>query len=220
MPRPKLLVCVEGPIGAGKSTLLDGLAALGREDIVVLKEPVEDWKAVKVSDEQNMLGAMYTGELSSGVFQLAVLQSRFAPLVRALLDPTKKIVVSERGPWSEKVVFAQSNLPPNEFACYDYAHRSLTRDLLPIVGTIDVLFLHLEMPINDVLNRIKLRGRPEEMSITASYLKTLEEAHARLKATMATPDDLGCGTIGRVRHESADARTKPCALVAHALGRI
>lgn len=188
---PKLLVCVEGAIGAGKSTLLDNLNSKQLPGVKTLREPVDEWKGVYVSEGKNMLAGMYDGSLSSSLFQLSVLQSRFAPLVAALCDPTTTIVVSERGPWSEKEVFARSNLSKGEFACYEYAHQSLTRHLLPLCGEIKVLFLHLSMPVESVLERIARRGRPEEASITNTYLGTLQEAHTRLRRELVAPSDLG-----------------------------
>ena len=193
----KMLVCVEGPIGVGKSTLITELRKRASPGLVTLQEPVDEWKSVDVGKGKSMLGGMYDGSLNSGVFQLAIMQARFGPLVRALCDSTTTTVVSERGPWSEKLVFAKSNLTEQEFACYNYAHSSLIRDLFPIVPTkLRVVFLHLELPREDIVERIRSRGRAEEKEIKAEYLARLEEAHGVLKATMTTPERLGCeGTV-------------------------
>ena len=188
---PKLLVCVEGAIGAGKSTLLNNLDSKTLPGVKTLKEPVDEWKGVTVGDGKNMLEGMYDGSLPSSLFQLSVLQSRFAPLVAALCDPQNKIVVSERGPWSEKEVFARSNLSKGEFACYEFAHASLTKNLIPLCGDIDVLFLHLFMPTDSVMERIVKRGRAEEASITNAYISTLQEAHTKMKRELVAPGDLG-----------------------------
>lgn len=202
----KLLVCVEGAIGVGKSTLLDNIDALNLPGVVVIKEPVEEWKAVEVEPGVGMLQGMYDGTVSSALFQLSILQSRFGPLIRALASPSTKIVLSERGPWSEKYVFAKSNLSTAEYACYDYAHASLTRELLPVVGPLSVAFLHLEMPIERVLERIAQRGRSEEASIKKEYMETLASGHEDLKRACTSARSLGSQSIvGGVHHVVVNA---------------
>jgi deoxyadenosine/deoxycytidine kinase len=210
-----LLVCVEGPIGVGKSTLLDNLDALNKPGVVTLKEPVEDWKSVQVAEGKNMLQGMYDGTTSSALFQLSILQSRFGPLVRALTYKDTRIVVSERGPWSEKLVFAKSNLSTSEFACYQYAHSSLIKDLFPVVGEVAVLFLYLDLPTDAILERIKTRGREEEKDIKPEYLNRLAEAHVGMKSELPTPASLGCedAILSPVRHVSVNAGIDPDALV-------
>lgn len=201
----KLFVCVEGPIGSGKSTLLDAIDALKKPGVVTRKEPVDDWKSVEVNPGKNMLQAMYDGALNSALFQLSILQSRFGPLVRALADDETAVVVSERSPWSEKWVFAKSNLTESEFACYNYAHTSLIRDLLPIVGDVDVIFYRLTLPTATILERIEQRGRVEEKGIDPAYLERLERAHDEMEKMLKSPRDLGCEeTIKSVQHVSVD----------------
>ena len=210
-----LLVCVEGPIGVGKSTLLDNLEALNKPGVVTLKEPVDEWKSVQVAEGKNMLQGMYDLTISSALFQLSILQSRFGPLVRALTYNDTRIVVSERGPWSEKLVFAKSNLSTSEFSCYTYAHGSLIKDLFPIVGEVAVLFLYLDLPTDAIIERIKARGRDEEKNIKPEYLNRLAEAHVAMKSELATPACLGCAEsiVGPVRHVSVNAGMDPEALV-------
>lgn len=219
MPKRTLLVCVEGPIGVGKSTLLDSIAALDTPGIATLKEPVDDWCAVDCGNGKNMLEAMYDKSLNSAIFQLTVLQSRFGPLISTLAKDDTKIVFSERGPWSEKYVFAKSNLNAVEFACYEYAHGSLISDLFPLAGTVEVLFLHLELPVTSVVSRIKQRGRKEEVGIDEAYLERLDAAHGLMKSELTSPSALGCESaiIGDVRHISLDASIAPDELLAATL---
>lgn len=214
-PKRTLLVCVEGPIGVGKSTLLNNLDALSKPGVVTLNEAVNEWKAVQVADGKNMLQGMYDGTINSALFQLSILQSRFGPLVRALTYEDTKIVISERGPWSEKLVFAKSNLSPSEFACYNYAHGSLIKDLFPLVGEVAVLFLYLDLPTEAIIERIKTRGREEEKGIGSDYLNRLAKAHVTMKNELTTPASLGCeqAIVGPVRHMAVDASMNEEALV-------
>ena len=202
----KVLVCVEGGIGAGKSTLLDGISSMRLKGIAVVKEPVEEWRARKVTSQgQNLLGAMYSGEVSPAVFQMAVLQSRFGKLVRALVDPTNEVVISERSPWSEKIVFARPNLSEVDFECYSYTHECMLRDLFHLVGDLKILFLHLTIPHEKLIERIQKRGRAEEADIGENYLKIINEAHAKLMVETKEPIDLGSESIKKVHHLSINA---------------
>ena len=201
---PTLLVCVEGNIGTGKSTLLNGIEALKKAGVATLQEPVDAWRDVKIGGK-NMLESMYDGTVSKAVFQLAVLQSRFGPLIAALANKNNKVVFSERGPWSEKYVFARSNLSSDDFKCYDYAHRSLVRELFPLVGEVIVLFLHLTLPVDTTLERIKLRGRTEEAKIDASYIETLDDANASMVKELCSAEALGSNTITGLHHLFIDA---------------
>jgi deoxyadenosine/deoxycytidine kinase len=195
----KWVVCVEGLIGVGKSTLCKHVEKENIKGVKVLQEPVDDWRGCEISDGKNLLECMYDGTIPSSLFQLSVLQSRFGPLVQALCNPEVDVVVSERGPWSEKYVFAKSNLNDAEFKCYEYAHAALIRDLLPVCGSIKVLFLHLSMPADSVMERIAKRGRAEEAGITEEYLKKLESAHVDMKKALKLPEHLGSCSIAEVK---------------------
>ena len=77
--------------------MLNGIEALKKAGVATLQEPVDAWRDVKIGGK-NMLESMYDGTVSKAVFQLAVLQSRFGPLIAALANKNNKVVFSERGP--------------------------------------------------------------------------------------------------------------------------
>ena len=215
---PVLLVCLEGLIGVGKSTVLAEIEAMRLPNVIVLYERVDDWKAVEMTRADgrptNMLGAMYSGDLSSAVFQLAILQSRFGTLVKALCDDGVRVVVSERGTWSEKLVFAKSNLNANEFKAYSYTQEAMLRELFPLAGPVAVGFLYLTLDVDDVLARIATRGRTEEKAISKEYMATLQAAHANMQITLER-DGLGAPNIvGSVRHVAVDANRPPAQVAA------
>ena len=156
----------------------------------------------------------YTGDLSSAVFQLAILQSRFGTLMKALCDDGVRVVVSERGPWSEKLVFAKSNLNANEFRAYSYTQEAMLRDLFPLAGPVGVGFLYLTLGVEDVLSRIATRGRAEEKAISKDYMAKLQAAHASMQTTLER-DGLGApNLVGSVRHVAVDANRTPAQVAA------
>ena len=203
----KKLYCLEGPIGVGKTTLIRNLKASAPEGVAVLFEPVEEWTGVIVDKKtnKNLLQAMYDGTISAGVFQLGILQSRFALLVKTLCDPKIHTVISERGPWSEKYVFAKSNLSECDFATYIYTQRAMMDTLFDIVGPIQVAFLYLTLDTASVLQRIRERGRPEETGITEEYLNKLDAAHNAMEVEIRRDGTDLKHIVGSAKHVHIDA---------------
>jgi deoxyadenosine/deoxycytidine kinase len=211
--KPTLLVCLEGPIGVGKSTVLAEIEKMQLPFVKVLYERVEDWKAVMMQGgdgkPSNMLACMYDGALSSAVFQMAILQSRFGTLVKALCDKEVRVVISERGPWSEKLVFAASNLADNEFAAYTYTQEAMLHELFPLAGPVAVSFLYLKLELDEAMARIATRGRAEEKSITREYMQKLDDAHQRMELTLKK-EGLGVpNLVGTTKHVHVNASRTP-----------
>lgn len=204
---PKRLYCVEGAIGIGKTTLIHNLKRSAPEGVAVLFEPVEEWTSVIVDKgtNKNLLQAMYDGTISPGVFQLGILQSRFSLLVKTLCDPNIHTVISERGPWSEKYVFAKSNLTECDFSTYIYTQRAMMDTLFDIVGPLSVSFLYLTLDRPAVLERIRERGRPEEAGITDEYLAKLDVAHAEMETEIRKEGTNLKHIVGPARHVHLDA---------------
>jgi len=208
---PKLLIYIEGPIGVGKSTVLNLIAkqTTGSPAIKVLFEDVDAWTAVDMGDGENLLSSMYNSSLSPAVFQLAVLQSRFAKLVRTLNDPAIRVVISERGPWSEKLVFAASNLAHKEFIAYNYTQQAMLTELFPLVGNVNVHFMYMKLSLDEVMKRIETRGREEEKEVSREYMTKLEAAYDQMEETLRR-EGLGVSNLtGTTRHVQINASTAP-----------
>lgn len=58
------IVSIEGNIGSGKTTLLSNVkkALHGEENIIFLKEPVDDWESIKDKDGLTMLQKFYADQ--------------------------------------------------------------------------------------------------------------------------------------------------------------
>ena len=167
-------VAVEGGIGIGKTTLLQDLQAHLKDPSIAFRtEPVDVWR------EHGLLDGMYNKSLSSAVFQLTALTTRFGGLLTALADPEVAIVVTERSMRSDYQVFAESNLEDQvELAAYRVAYEHLRQAIPEDVVEATV---YLAAPNTDIVrNRIRNRGRPEEQNIPETYLEALSDAHERM----------------------------------------
>ncbi len=180
MPTRKHLVCIEGGIGVGKTTLLRELEHMGLPGVKVVYEPVEEWRSVIVNREsgENLLGAMYSGEISHEAFQLSIMPHRVLKLQAALSDPATEVVVSERSPWSERHVFAKETLAPAAFSAYVWAQNETL--LATNVHDCEVSFCLLTLPASVAKKRIEERGRAEEGGVDVDYLEKLNVAHRAL----------------------------------------
>ena len=162
VPLPYGYIAVEGLIGAGKTTLCKRLTERfqGRtvleefEDNPFLPKFYEDQQRYAFSVELSFLAQRYHQLKKVGE--------------RSLFEP---VTVADYS-IGKSLVFARVTLPPDEFALfrdlYDIMYSGLPRpDLL--------VYLHL--PMERVRERIRMRGRSYEQSITADYLARLQDGY-------------------------------------------
>lgn len=115
-----IIVSIEGNIGSGKSTLLSNLHKHYKDidNVVFLKEPVDEWEKIKDEKGITMLEKFYADqEKYSFPFQMMAYVSRLKVLRDALknirdktnrIDSNKKtIIITERSLYTDKMVFAK-----------------------------------------------------------------------------------------------------------------
>ena len=98
-PKSHRIVSIEGNIGSGKSTLLQHLkdSLKDREDIVFLKEPVDEWETIRDKEGKTMLQKFYADQdRYSFSFQMMAYISRLALLRDAIRENPNAILITER----------------------------------------------------------------------------------------------------------------------------
>lgn len=97
-------MAIEGNIGVGKSTVIEHLKKRfeGREDVVFIDEPVDEWRS------RGFLKRMYEDPAVKPAFQHMVLMSLAGDLLKALASepkpkpkPKPKYIITERSPWGQ-----------------------------------------------------------------------------------------------------------------------
>ena len=170
----RLMILLEGNIGAGKTTVGKALAASGVFGF--LEEPTKAWREGFAS---NMLELFYSDtERWAFTFQICAFITRAKTWseVLALTDHTR--VLLERSIFCDRYVFAENCyrtglLTASEYQLYCGLWEFLVSNYCQEPDTI----IYLRTPPETCLDRIKARGRPEEMGITLEYLRQLEGLH-------------------------------------------
>jgi deoxyadenosine/deoxycytidine kinase len=173
------LICVEGNIGSGKSTLLDNLKEKykNNNNIIFLKEPVDEWESIKDKNGLTMLEKFYGDQKKySFSFQMLAYISRLTLLKDTIKNNPNAIIISERSLMTDKMVFAKMLYDSEKIEDVEYQIYLKWFD-----------YFRLEYPINKIIyinsspetcsTRINERARLGESEIPLSYLEDCDKYH-------------------------------------------
>lgn len=154
---------IEGNIGAGKTTLSTRLAHELNAKLVL----------EQFSDNPFLPKFYNDPERYSFPLELSFLAERYKQLnselrISSLFQP---MIIADYF-FMKSLIFAQNTLAKDEFQLY--------RQIFEIIyGSIPKpdLYVYLHLPVNQLLENIRTRGREYEQSITASYLERVQEGY-------------------------------------------
>lgn len=170
------VIVVSGIIGAGKTTfinLIGGKLAKEGYKIVILKEPVEEWKA------SGLLEQFYADPKRWGyTFQTEAFRSRIMAIKKTVAEnPGAEILLMERGPWDDQIFMEMlhddGTINHLEWTLYR-SWCDLWEELIPVSPD---LFILLDPSVETCQGRVKTRGRPGEDKISDSYQTKLKACH-------------------------------------------
>lgn len=171
-----VLLSIEAIIGAGKSTLLEELAA--REDVVVVREPVDLWQQQR--GEDTLFSRYYADQKANAwMFQTYAMMSHVEALRRSLSSVTQhtRAIIMERSWLSARHCFV-ANL--RESGLLDELEDSLHEDLfnwgLETWPKLDGI-VFLDLPVLVAQSRVAKRGRSAESGIPSEYQDSLAAKH-------------------------------------------
>jgi deoxyadenosine/deoxycytidine kinase len=175
------IISIEGNIGSGKSTLLEHLkqkyAKENNTKILFLREPVDEWEAIKDENGTTILQKFYANQKAySFSFQMMAYISRLALLKDAVDKNPDAIIITERSLITDKMIFAKMLYDSGNIEFIDYQIYSKWFDCFA-----------KEYPINKVIyvnsapeicyDRIHERSRTGEEKIPLSYLTSCDDYH-------------------------------------------
>jgi deoxyguanosine kinase len=162
--RRRRYIAVEGPIGAGKSSLAEILAAELGARLVCENAGENPFLASFYKDPRRFA-------LSTQLFFLLQRYGQQAELLQGGLFEQGGVVSDYF--FAKDRLFATLTLSPEELALYDRVYQALRpRVVAP------ELVVYLQARTDVLLGRIDKRGRPEEKSIRADYVREVARAYA------------------------------------------
>lgn len=166
----KKIFTIEGNIGAGKSTLLGHLGK-SVPGVLVIPEPVNEWKSV---DGEDLLKQFYANPKKwCFAFEQYSMFTK-AKKIRDALSSDASVIIMERSIFSDRafqyVSFFLNKLEPLEMSLLDKYFDEFKSWYPALSGVI-----YVDTDPKKCLERIKSRGRKEELGIDEEYLKKLEE---------------------------------------------
>jgi deoxyadenosine/deoxycytidine kinase len=187
------IISVEGSIGAGKSSLLGELqnyiSKENRTDIIILREPVEEWESVRDVDGNSILWLFYSDPVKYALaFQTLVCTTMVSALrAAAQNNPECRIIICERSLAVSRYVFAKMLHDTQQFGGevqYNIYCRTFD-ELAELYNVHDIIFMNCSPKVCH--ERIIRRSRQGEAGVSLDYLERLEKYYLDWLHNMKVP---------------------------------
>lgn len=175
------IISIEGNIGSGKSTFLENLKNhyRGCDNIIFLREPVDEWEKIKDKNGNTMLQKFYADQHKySFAFQMMAYISRLSILRETIKTNKDKdiIIITERSLYTDKYVFAkmlydQGKIEDATYQIYKHWFDEFAKDF-PVTN---VIYFNAEP--QKCYERIHKRARLGEEIIPLAYLEDCHKYH-------------------------------------------
>jgi deoxyadenosine/deoxycytidine kinase len=184
------IISIEGNIGSGKSTLLSNLREHFKENdnVVFLKEPVDEWEKIKDKDGITILEKFYADqEKYSFPFQMMAYVSRIKVLRDTLRKKIEKnrisnkenqhfIIITERSLHTDKMVFAKMLYDTGKIEYINYQIYLNWFDTFSSEFPVHKV-VYVKTSPKKCYERISKRSREGEENIPLSYLESCSFYH-------------------------------------------
>lgn len=205
------ITSIEGNIGSGKTTLLSAMKEHFKDNknIVFIKEPVDEWMAIKDKEGKNIIEKYYADQSKYAFsFQMLAFISKVKLLEDAYIANPNAIFISERSLYTDKYVFAKmlydtDKIEDVNYAIYlkwfnhfiDFPNRitlnngnsnNEQQQQQPKQSSHKVVYV--DTTPETCYERIHSRNRGGEELIPMDYLKSCDDYHK----AMITNDEIYC----------------------------
>ncbi|GAB3921975.1 deoxynucleoside kinase [Larkinella terrae] len=188
-------IAITGNIGAGKTTLATLLAAH------------YGWEVLKEAVEGNPYLEDFYADMHRWSFNLQIyfLNSRFEQMLT--INAGNRSVVQDRTIYEDAFIFARNLFESGLMSPRDYqTYRKVFENMLELVRPPD-LMIYLRAGIPRLQERIRLRGRAYEKSISQEYLENLNRYYEAFTA------DYSAGKLLEIDVNTMDYVNNPADLV-------
>lgn len=185
------IISIEGNIGSGKSTLLEHLKThySNNENVLFLKEPVDEWNNIKDEKGETILAKFYADqEKYSFTFQMMAYISRLKILKDAVNQIQKRktyssvntdkkyVIITERSLYTDKMVFAKMLFDTGKMEYINHQiYLQWFDSFIEEFPVQKIIYVKTEPTICH--NRIHIRNRNGENNIPLDYLTSCENYH-------------------------------------------
>jgi deoxyadenosine/deoxycytidine kinase len=177
------IITIEGNIGSGKSTLLEHLKEkynVTDNNIIFLKEPVDEWENIKDENGTTILQKFYADQKAySFSFQMMAYISRLALLKEAIENNPNAIIITERSLVTDKMIFAKMLYDSGNIQHVDYQIYSKWFDCFAKDYPINKA-IYVNSSPEVCYERIHERSRLGESEIPLSYLISCDDYHKNM----------------------------------------
>ncbi len=170
----KISLVVEGNIGAGKSTFLKLLNSY--LDVQPVFEPHQKWQNV---DGENLLDKFYKDTKRwAYTFQTYAFISRVMEHDYYLKNSANQILILERSVFSDRYCFAKNSFEMGVMNDLEWQlYKEWFAWLVYQYTTLPTGFIYLQTSPQVCYDRMRVRSRSEEATVSLDYLKMLHVKH-------------------------------------------
>ena len=179
------IISVEGNIGAGKTTLLEKIEAKlkesGKTHIVVLREPVDIWSQIRDPHTNETILQKFYQDVPKYAFpfQVMAFNTRLMELKRIIREnPECNVILCERSLSADGNIFAKMLHDDGAIdpICYNI-YKQMYESAICEFPLDKIIYLNPGPEI--CRERITMRGREGEESISIDYLKRCHDYHEK-----------------------------------------
>ena len=179
------IISIEGNIGSGKSTLMENLKEYYKDnnEIIFLREPVDEWSLIKDSNGITILEKFYQDQHKySFSFQMMAYISRLNVLrttLKSLEQDKKYVIITERSLNTDRYVFAKMLYETFKMEEVNYQIYLTWFDTFSEEFPVHkIVYVKASSEICHM--RISKRSRKGEQIIPISYLDTCNQYHENM----------------------------------------
>jgi deoxyadenosine/deoxycytidine kinase len=175
----KNIICIEGNIGVGKTTLIEQLQ-MYMNDTDFIFEPVELWKNIKDTNNENMLQKFYNDqERWAYSFQTLAYITYMKDIEDKLRTSKASNIVLDRSLDTNKYIFEKMLYNNKKISEIEHQMYNLWFDFYNdyVRKEFNNIIIYLKCDPKIALERIKKRGRIEEQNIDLDYLNQIHQYH-------------------------------------------
>ena len=171
------IISVDGNIGSGKSTFVRLIGEHFKDNVCILKEPVDEWENIKDRSGKTIIQNFYENQQDYAFsFQMMAYISRLSSLRKLVKSNPNGIIITERSVLTDRQVFAKMLFDAGKIKEIEYSiYLKWFDEYVEDYPISHIIYLKTTPEICG--ERIKKRLRDGEDNVELDYLKSCDDYH-------------------------------------------